>query len=41
MPLKCSNNALCNLTFTNKLLLKRQNKKKDFKPKKFCILHFC
>ena len=34
--------ALCNLTFTNKLLVKGQNnKKKLVSLKKFYILHFC
>ena len=34
--------ALCNLTFTNKLLVKGQNKKKKLVSlKKFFILHFC
>ena len=35
--------ALCNLTFTNKLLVKGQNKKekKLVSLKKFFILHFC
>ena len=34
--------ALSNLTFTNKLLVKRQNfKKKIVSLKKFFILHFC
>ena len=35
--------ALCNLTFTNKLLVKGQHthKKKRVNLKKFFILHFC
>ena len=34
--------ALCNLTFTNKLLVKGQNKKKKLVSlKKFFVLHFC
>ena len=34
--------ALSNLTFTNKLLVKRDKiKKKTCKPKKFPTLHFC
>ena len=33
--------ALCNLTFTNKLLVKGQNKKQLVSLKKFFILYFC
>ena len=32
--------ALCNLTFTSKLLVKGQNKKRALSLKKFFILHF-
>ena len=32
---------LCNVTFTNKLLIKAQNKKKKLSLQKFFILHFC
>ena len=33
--------ALSNLTFTNKLLVKGQNKKKIVSLKKFFVPHFC